>query len=145
MRSKIKLKLSFLIAFSIVKKIKICYNILVEKVTNKEVFMKILEKGKGPDWKLEVTCDIIKDKEGLTYDDDKKHCNSKLEINDEDVEVVHWEKWYESGKDYIVRCPVCENRIWLDPDKLPNWVKGEADRRYIAAKNAEIKSSTNEE
>ena len=93
--------------------------------------MKIIEKGNGEDWKLRVRCSIISDKYGLDWDGDKEHCNSLLEIDKNDVESIHWTKYVSEleGTDYIVTCPVCGCKIYLDEKRLPKWVKKIADNK----------------
>ena len=88
--------------------------------------MKILEEGFGEDWKMQIRCECIPDNQGLTYDGDKEHCGSLLEIDKNDVRYNHWEKFRDEGHDYIVICPKCKCRLWLDPDKLPEWIKTKA-------------------
>lgn len=93
--------------------------------------MKILEEGFGETWSLKVKCECLKDKEGLTYDRDKEHCGSLLEVDKEDITLNHWEKFRNEGYDYIVICPKCGCRLWIDPDRIPEWVKAKAKSKSL--------------
>ena len=108
--------------------------------------MKIIEKGNGEDWKLQIRCKCISDKYGLEWDGDKEHCNSLLEIDKNDVESKHWEKYLMGleGIDYIVTCLVCGCKIYLDEKQLPDWVKKIADDKSKDKKIANNKSKDEE-
>lgn len=98
--------------------------------------MKILREGNGEDWSLEIECEVIKDSYGLTWDGDKEHCHSLLEINKDDIEYHPWEKFIQqiSGIDYLVTCPKCGCKIYIKPNELPEWVK-----TYSKIKGKEVK------
>jgi len=97
--------------------------------------MKIIEDGNYENFKMQVRCECVKPKHGDPVDSDKRHCNSLLEIDEEDVKASRWQsadhkKW---GVNFLVKCPKCKCRIYLDEDKIPAWV-----RNYAISKNKDI-------
>lgn len=95
--------------------------------------MEILEEKNGTDdWTLDVKCEIVKDQYGLTRDADKLHCESLLRVNAYDIKAARWEKslMQLEGVDYIVKCPKCGCEIWIDPDKIPGYIKFKALKEF---------------
>ncbi len=90
--------------------------------------MKIIKEGNGEDWTLTLKCEVVRDSWGLTYDADKEHCGSLLEVNKTDIMTRSWDKYLHqaSGTDYVVKCPKCGCCLYIDPEKMPEWLKTQA-------------------
>ena len=93
--------------------------------------MKIIKEGNGQDWHIAITCEIVEDNYGLTYDGDKEHCGSVHEISKEDITTRSWSKYLKqiSRTDYVTYCPKCNCCLYINPALLPEWVKAEAKQR----------------
>lgn len=95
------------------------------------------DKDLRSEFTIEIKCEVIKDRYGLTYDSDKGHCGSILKANKNDIRLIHWKKYLMQveGDDYIVVCPKCGCRIYIPEDKLPEWVRNQVKTKYILNKN----------
>lgn len=53
----------------------------------------IVDEDLRAEFNIEIKCEVIKDRYGLTYDSDKGHCGSILKVNKDDIRLIHWEKY----------------------------------------------------
>lgn len=93
--------------------------------------MKIIEKKKPQKWTLEIVCQQNKDEYGFVWGcKDNDYCGSTLEIDEDDIFFKTWWKLATGeGKDYLTRCPVCHNLIYIKPELIPSYVKKKADQK----------------
>lgn len=76
-------------------------------------------------WKLEVDC------KKSDWREDKLHCGSTLEVNQDDIVYREWSKYPdESGKDFGVICPVCGCFVKIEVHFLPEAIMAQA-RNYL--------------
>lgn len=93
--------------------------------------MRIIEKKEPEKWTLELTCQENKDEYGFVWArKENDFCGSKLEI---DVDDIFFKTWWKMsvgrGKDYLVKCPVCQNLIYIKPDLIPSYIKKKVDQK----------------
>lgn len=91
--------------------------------------MKILKKNDFCSvFPMEIKCERILDKYGLSYGEPKDFCGSELEISAEDIKRHDWFKYPDcEGIDYGVICPVCKRFIVIQTDKIPNVILENAE------------------
>ncbi len=103
--------------------------------------MKIISEGHGEDWSLKIKCECVLDNFGFSYDSDKEHCGSILEIDKDDVMTREWFKYPDlEGTDYVVVCPKCQCCLYLNPSLLPDWVKSSCNKKYSSRTAKEVDS-----
>ncbi len=77
--------------------------------------MKIVKKNEP--WELEITC---------------KNCETTLVIENNDIRYGDFYSGLDALQswDYYVRCPVCDNFLFINKGKIPNFVKFQARTLY---------------
>lgn len=72
---------------------------------------------------MKIKCKRVVDEYGFAYGKENDFCGSELEIDVEDIKKHKWDKYPDySGTDYGVICPICNQFIAIDKDKIPKIV-----------------------
>lgn len=72
---------------------------------------------------MKIKCKRVVDEYGFAYGKENDFCGSELEIDAEDIKQHKWDKYPDyNGTDYGVICPVCNQFIAIDKDKIPKSV-----------------------
>lgn len=92
--------------------------------------MKIIKNNKKFEnvFPMRITCRRVVDECGYSYGKETDFCGSELEIEAEDIKKHPWEKYPDdSGTDFGVVCPVCNQFVVVDREKLPKLVLNNAE------------------
>jgi hypothetical protein len=54
-------------------------------------------------------------------------CHSVVEFEEEDL---HFNDEYHICNDYYVICPICENNLYIDDGKIPEYLKKKLRRKF---------------